>query len=359
MLISVVIPTYNQEKYLSQSIQSVLNQTYSSIEILIVNDGSTDNTRALLTEFQSRPGIRIFHQENKGLSAARNLGIRHARGAFIALLDSDDLMAAERLQKQYDALQAGSNLDIVYTAVTLIDEEGTALGTMRRESIPPENFLAEEFFRNQVPSPSTIMTKRAVFQTNLFDENLRFGEDLEWILRTAHQDVFHYLDTPLTCYRRHQGNISENLEQLRGIELNILHAYGVEHISACVESSGIQDKPLLKGKILYVMGCLEEASEFLKQSENPLALFYQGNCSFEQGHYQTAVRHYHESLSQQSENAACWNNLGVALLQIGEVAQANQVFAKAMALNPRYLDPKYKRFTRRELRKDLLHYSKS
>ena len=106
------------------------------------------------------------------------------------------------------------------------------------------------------------------------------------------------------------------------------------------------------------MECLDDAFEFLKQSSSPLALFYQGNCRFEQANYQMAVHYYEESLSVEKENAACWNNLGVSYLKLGKKPQADQSFSKAISLKPDYNDPKRYTFTRRELRKDLLPYSK-
>src|SRR5690606_4389703 len=111
----------------------------------------------------------------------------------------------------------------------------------------------EEFFRNQVPSPSTLMARSEVFRKQAFDESLRSGEDLEWILRTAHHYSYQYIDEPLTNYRRHQTNISENLDQLREAELGILHRYGINDSCKSVEESEVDDKPLLKGNILYIM----------------------------------------------------------------------------------------------------------
>jgi len=355
--ISVVIPTYNQAEYLRPCLESVLEQTYPFFEVIIINDGSTDETQAILEGFRSHSNIRFFQQSNQGLSAARNSGLERAKGDYIALLDSDDLMLPERLETQLEFLQSNEAIDIVYTAVTLIDEKGNLLSTMRRESIPTENFLAEEFFRNQVPSPSTIMAKQGVFESYPFDSDLRAGEDLEWIIRTAHHHSFQYLDIPLTLYRRHQQNISENLSKLREIELKILQSYGTEHISDCVEKSGIEDKALYKGKILFIMEAYEEAIKILKESSDPLAFFYTGNCFFELKKYHEAAEYYRESLHLSSENPACINNLGAALHNLGHETEAAKKFNEAINLKPGYLDPKFKRFTRRELRKDLLPYT--
>lgn len=355
-LISVVIPTYNQADYLEKSIQSVLNQTYDSFETLIVNDGSTDETSRALEKYRSIPSLRIINQDNKGLSAARNAGIKEATGKYIALLDSDDLMVSDRLISQIQAFRTNLTIDVVYTAVHLIDHKDNMLSLMRREDIPAENFLAEEFFRNQIPTPSTIMAKSEVFQKHLFDESLRAGEDLEWILRTAHDFTFHYLDLPLTKYRRHQSNLSEDLSMMREIELKILRSYGIDHICSCVERSKIHDKALLKGKILYVMEYFEEAVILLKESKSPLSLFYISNCFYQLKDFQMAVQYYLKSLAEDSENAACWNNLGIALLKLGRVTEAEEALAKAVTLKPGYLDPSRKTFTRRELRKDLLPY---
>ncbi len=353
-LISVVVPTFNQSDYLEQAIESILNQTYSNIEVLVVNDGSTDNTPQILSKYTCNPTIKVLTQDNQGLAAARNAGIREARGAYIALLDSDDLMEPNRLEIQHNEMLANPAIDILYTAVLLIDEQGKPIKIIRREAIEPINFLPMEFFRNQVPSPSTLLIKKEVFRKELFNPDYTLSEDLEWILRAAHTFIFSYLDLPLTKYRRHAKNLSEDVHKLQLVERRILCHYNKEHIKEYIKKSTITDKPLWFGKILYLMGDYEEAIKILYKSKDPLAYFYLGNCYFELQKYQTAIELYKKSIALDNNYPEVHNNLGVTQLKVGE--NGNQDFAVAKELNSDYHDPHHRCFTRRELRKDLLPY---
>ena len=357
-LISVVIPAYNQAEFLNASIESVLEQSYPTVELLVVNDGSTDGTSQLLRQYEPLKNVRIINQENQGLSAARNRGIRAAQGSYIALLDSDDLMRPDRLEKQYAAFKNHPEVDAIYTSVDLIDSDDHPIGSLRRKAIPQKNFLAEEFFRHQIPSPSTLLVKRDLFSSHLFDQEKRIGEDLEWTLRAAHHYTYFCLDSPLTSYRRHRENLSEKLALLRKNELEILHTYGAEHICRCVDESRICDKALHKGKILFVMQHYDDALKQLRLSKAPLAFFYQANCHFEKENFTSAVDFYKRSLIQDAGNPAAWNNLGVALLRLNKVTEADSCFSRALTLRPAYLDPQMKTWTRRELREDLLPYSR-
>lgn len=352
-LVSVVIPTYNQEQFLADAIDSVIAQTYKHCEIIVIDDGSTDGTHTLLKKYSE---ILVVEQENMGLSAARNAGIACVTGDYIALLDSDDLMQPDRIKTQLQQLQENPAIDVLYTAITVIDEKGDRLNTIRREVVPVDQFLPLEFFRNLVPSPSTILAKSKVFQKEPFNEAFRIGEDLEWIIRTAHRHTFHYLDAPLTLYRRHQKNISENLEELRKVELQILKQYGSDHILKCIDESSVADKHLLKGKILYIMQEYKQAIDHLFLTSDPLARFYSGNVKFEQKQYELALEDYKVSFAEDPTNPACYNNYALCCLKLGLEEEAGKAFALALELKPEYLDPQSKRFTRRELRKDLLPY---
>ena len=104
-LVSIIIPAYNVEKYVQEAIDSALSQIYKDIEIIVVDDGSTDNTKKVLNPYIKKGQIHYIYQENKGLSSARNTGIRAAKGGYIAFLDSDDLFLPEKMQRQVDFLE--------------------------------------------------------------------------------------------------------------------------------------------------------------------------------------------------------------------------------------------------------------
>src|SRR6267142_4272392 len=125
-LVSVVIPNYNCGRFLAETLESVFAQTYPNVEVIVVDDGSTDDSLNVLESFAAR--VRVVRQANQGVSAARNAGIRESRGAFVAFLDADDLWHPEKLTKQI-AVFANPAVGLVYCAVEYIDEQGRSLGT--------------------------------------------------------------------------------------------------------------------------------------------------------------------------------------------------------------------------------------
>ena len=122
-LISIIVPVYNGETYLARCLDSLLDQTYAPIEILVVNDGSQDRTAEILSQYEQYPQIKVFYQENKGLSGARNLGLKHFEGDFVCFVDSDDYVTPTYCEELYKAL-IDNNADISVCQYTLIDTKG-------------------------------------------------------------------------------------------------------------------------------------------------------------------------------------------------------------------------------------------
>src|SRR5262245_49416395 len=124
-LVSVIIPSYNRAYIVGQAIESVLRQTYRPLEVVVVDDGSSDNTRAVVEQYG--PPVRYFRQANAGVSAARNAGFRQARGAFVALLDSDDRWLPWKLSAQVALLRRFPEVGMVWTDMAAVDEKGVVL----------------------------------------------------------------------------------------------------------------------------------------------------------------------------------------------------------------------------------------
>ncbi len=369
-LVSVVIPLYNQASFLPASLRSVQTQTYTHLEIILVNDGSTDETPSLCLSFAKQDQrIRYLSQPNQGPSAARNTGIAASKGHYICLLDGDDLMDPERVVKQLAVFESDPTVDIVYTALRLIDLENNPIGEMHGQEIPPENFLAQLLFRNVIPGPSTIMAKRNCLAHNPYNEAFVHAEDYELMTRLAHHYRFKYLDIPLTSYRRHGQNLSNDLAAHRLAELKVINQYPASHIETIVDKTNLnqEDKKLLKGKILFNQGHIKEALSFFTTLSSSIALFYTGNCHFKLNHLVEASLAYEKAIALDNTNAACQNNLGVlfALQTKWDAAQLH--FENALELKPGYLDATDNlahlktssfpaRITWRELRKDLVPY---
>lgn len=359
--VSVVIPTFNQASYLESAIESVCKQTHKDLEILVVNDGSQDDTRKILDRLEkNEPRMRVFHQENKGFSAASNLAIKNSTGEFLAHLDSDDLMLPEKIEKQLAYLAKHPNIDIVYTAVEVIDRKGKALMVLRGKDENPETFLAKMLFRSIMPNPSTMLGKSSCMKQELYRENYKRSCDYDRAIRLAVRFCFGYLDLPLTQWRRHDTNISNDLERHKIEQRQILESFGEKQLMEFVEKAKLEEENLLKGKILYNLERYEDAIEFFKKDGSPAGNFYHGNCLMRQNRPEPAQELYKECLKKAPDHAACWNNLGVALGK-----QGNDCFKKALSLQKGYQDAASNikgskpRLTDRELREKLIPYTQT
>ena len=209
--VSVIIPTYNGEKYLGEALASVEAQTYPGIEVIVVDDGSTDASAAIAESFA---GATVIRQPNQGVSAARNRGIAEATGELLAFLDQDDLHHPEKTARQVEALQRDA-------------EAGFALCHKRYllESKPPAWFRGP---RDGTPVPGFVpscwLVRRDTFdRVGTFDERFRTGGDSEWLARAKDLGV-HYsmLEETLVTYRVHDDNASHDSTTMRRELLQLL-----------------------------------------------------------------------------------------------------------------------------------------
>lgn len=196
--VSIIIPTYNRAKMLEKSVNSVLAQTYPWFEVLIIDDGSTDNTRQLVASFQDKR-IRYYQMEkNQGASAARNYGLQNANYDYIAFEDSDDLWYADKLEKQMKILQnADEDIGIVYHKIVYDFGEG------RYAILPPEeiekekksgNIYTQMLYHNLIPCPSILARRSAIRKTGNFDTELKALEDYDFALRLTKKYKAYFLD---------------------------------------------------------------------------------------------------------------------------------------------------------------------
>jgi glycosyltransferase involved in cell wall biosynthesis len=368
-LISIVIPVYNQAEYLPQALDSVIHQTYKNLEIIVIDDGSMDSTQEICESYlKKEPRLKILKQQNQGPASARNKAIAETKGDYIGLLDADDVMDLTRIDVQYKVIRSDSNIDIVYTALNSMDDKGNITGRIGSQDYPPQDFLAQMFFRNMIPGPSTIMAKRECLASHPYKETFKHAEDYELMLRLAHIYRFKYIDQPLTSYRRHTQNLSNDLISHRTAEKKVLQCYSPTHIAKIVAQTSYteEQKALLLGKILFNLEAISEALDIFKQFQSAIALFYSGNCHLYLGENEKAIQCYQESLKMDVTNPAVYNNYGVALARIGDKKKGEEFFKKAIKLRPIYLDPQYNldtpfppeslHITWRELRTDLIHY---
>jgi glycosyltransferase involved in cell wall biosynthesis len=214
-LVSVIIPAYNSAAYLGEAIRSVLAQTYPKIEILVVDDGSTDDTPRALEPFGER--VRLFRQERAGPSAARNRGILNARGNFIAFLDADDVWRPDKLARQVEMMNRHPEVVLCYTDFSRgPDGQPTDESQLKHYEHPGLGDAFCALLRNNFLVTPAVVVRRDILATSgLFDPWLRGSEDLELWLRLAHLGKFACVDEVLVGVRRNEANTTKTLEFVR------------------------------------------------------------------------------------------------------------------------------------------------
>jgi glycosyltransferase involved in cell wall biosynthesis len=222
-VVSVIITTYKRADYLEEAIVSVANQTYKSIEIIVVDDGSIVNyAKTICSKYKN---CTYYYKENGGLSSARNFGISKAKGKYIAFLDDDDRWVLNKLEKQVQVLDEMNDIDCVHSSALVIDANGMETGEIIGASKEKAHKRSGNVFWNAlgvwvVKSPTPLIRK-IVFQPDLlFDETIKVGEDIDFYQRMFYRHKVYYIDTPLAYYRdyNHQNRLSVQTKKYIGIE---------------------------------------------------------------------------------------------------------------------------------------------
>ena len=215
--ISVIIPAYNHFRYLDQAIDSVLDQTYGNYEIIVVDDGSTDNTRQLVEGYGN--SVRYIYQENRGLAGARNTGISAARGIFVAFLDADDYFEKDNLEKKISFLESHPEIDWAYSDWDYLDEDhhflerGSIRWNYRGKKLKSALFEELLYNRNFI-SPCTVVAKKSVLEAvGYFDSDVVCQEDWDLWLRLSLKYPSYYIDEVLVHVVVHPDSLSKNFSK--------------------------------------------------------------------------------------------------------------------------------------------------
>ncbi len=208
-LISVITPTYNRADFIGEALQSVKEQTYEHFEHLIVDDGSTDDTREQLPPFLKDDRFRYFYQENQGQSVARNLGIAKARGDFICFLDSDNLWVASKLATQLEIFRQHPEVDVVYGDIITINHAGKEIS--RRNKPRFSGYIAFQMLKDNCVSMNTAMVRRRCFEElGGMSAKYRVADDYDLWLRFSSRYLFQYIPEYLAYYRVMEKQISSD-----------------------------------------------------------------------------------------------------------------------------------------------------
>ena len=211
--VSVVIPTYNCERFLGRAVDTALSQSYTDHEVIVVDDGSTDGTANLIAQYEKK--VRYYRQSNQGVSAARNLALGYATGEFIAYLDADDMWYPQKLEAQVAFLDSHKECGLVHTEVSVIDEDDEILhlrfNQETKRSVPQGQCLTDLLRRCHIQTLTVMERRHCLDLVGGFDERLPIAQDYhQWIKVVGRGFAVGYIAEPLGKYRWRRGSLMAN-----------------------------------------------------------------------------------------------------------------------------------------------------
>jgi len=262
-LVSVIIPTYNRGWILKETIDSVLVQDFTDFELIVVDDGSTDNTQDILSSYKE--DIVVLRQDNKGVSSTRNRGIVSASGQFVAFLDSDDLWLPKKLSIQVDFFNANPDALICQTEEKWL-RNGIRVNPKKRHKKLSGSIFEPSLYLCLV-SPSAVMIRRSLFEkTGMFDESLTACEDYDMWLRISCRYPVYLIKTPLIIKR---GGHADQLSKSSGLD-----RYRIQSLKKIIESNLLTDKQAIVALKVLKEKCNIYANGCLKRGREEKALYY-------------------------------------------------------------------------------------
>ena len=224
-LVSIVAPCYNAEKYLEEAIQSIFGQEYPNFEVIVVDDGSTDNSVALLKQLQKTYDFQLYTQPNQGVSAALNHGLRYAKGEYVSTPDLDDIMLPQSLRIRVDYLNPRPNVGCVGALIIYMDSDGKTIKQQQRDQIRTYNFDQILSQAVVIGAPVALYRMSAMRSAGFYAPHLRV-QDFQMTLRIARLGYeIHELPVCVTRYRRHPNNLSRKYKVLLQADLEAIEPY--------------------------------------------------------------------------------------------------------------------------------------
>jgi glycosyltransferase involved in cell wall biosynthesis len=238
--VDVIIPAYNAATYLPAALESVISQTFNDWQIILVDDGSTDNTAEVVAPFLNRCGSKLTYirQENYGLPVARNAAIRSSNSEFLALLDADDVWLPCRLAESLKAMMVRPEVGLCYGLITYIDQDGITEETFEGNRKHAEGKIAPHIYLRDVELPCPTMTfrRQCIKEVGLFDETMRATEDRDLWLRIALRYEVAFVPMVLAYYRRSSSSMSADGQRMLHAQLKFIS----KHFGA--EGCGLQQR---------------------------------------------------------------------------------------------------------------------
>ncbi|PCM45656.1 glycosyltransferase family 2 protein [Marinobacter sp. ANT_B65] len=221
-LVSVIVPVYNRAHLVSETIESILAQTYEPVEIILINDGSTDESLSILKKYEGQfpENIRVIDQKNQGQIAARNNGIKIAQGEYVAFLDSDDLWLEEKLERQIPLFEEG--VALVYSGTNIIDENGLTIRTEPADQSISGYIYPQLLVKNRMTGGTVVVTAEVLKQVGGFSTEFKAAENWDLWLRICKLYSARVISEPLIKYRVHSQNMSGDGQLMLGAKLQII-----------------------------------------------------------------------------------------------------------------------------------------
>ncbi len=279
-LVSIIIPTYNVGKYIDQTLESIFNQDFTDYEIIVVDDGSTDATQSVLESFKNR--ISYCYQENRGPAAARNVGIKMAKGKYIAFQDGDDLWPKSKLKLQMELMESYTDVGLLSGDMQRFSEGHVKVSSMFKKYGFDRNFFGDNFYvidaykkiyvqGNYIPTGTVILRRNCLEKVGCFDEGLRHSEDLDLWLRIAMQYRLAYSNEIWLLRRDHEINLTGDTEKMNLSLIKVLEKHEKQYESYLIQE-GINSNKMISGKyrntgyICLIGFKIDIARECLKKS---------------------------------------------------------------------------------------------
>ncbi len=278
-LVTVITANYNCGIFLREALESVLNQTHQNIEYIVVDDGSTDNSKSIINEFSEKSTFikPIFLKENTGVANARNQGLIKATGTYITFLDADDYWSPNKISKQLEVFRKYPEAGLVSAAVQHISAQGEYLvdkKNLKRNNVKQGRISLKDYLSSSTPTSINSMTrKECIEKVGMFNTDYVIGEDYELWMRIINHYEYYYIDIPLSFYRMHDKNAIKNKLYNRQSKLKILEDILKKNPGYTTLLDNDFQTILIRkyntlGRLFYAEGKKAEAQECFKKAVN-------------------------------------------------------------------------------------------
>lgn len=247
------MPAFNAAPYIKEAIDSILNQSFKNFNLLILNDGSTDDTESIIFSYQDSRIVYLKNDKNEGLSYSRNKLIEHANGKYLAWMDADDISFPTRLEKEYHYLEQHPEVALVSSWVSIIDSDSQLTGNSIRSYIPSKHLSPLFLFVNYI-AQSAVLIRKSIFEEYAYNDKFPPVEDYQLWTQIAYKYPLHILSEVLVNYRVHEANASHRLnyrakkgillnyqEQFNKLGLNVDDEILALHYTSCFNPSAINE----------------------------------------------------------------------------------------------------------------------